>query len=107
MTLSVLPRAPRALLYSHGSVGLGHLRRTLNLAEALAERLDGIGMLRASGSWISLRFRLPPELEVVKLPSVDEGEHGVYTSRRLPGGFPFLVRLRSGLPAELMEGMGR
>lgn len=103
MSLSVLPRAPRVLFYSHDSFGLGHLRRTLNLAEALAERFEGIGMLLASGSEASLRFRLPPGLEVVKLPSVGKGERGEYTSRRLPGGFPSLVRLWAGLLAELVE----
>ena len=55
MSLWVLPRAPRVLVYSHDSVGLGHLRRTLNLAEALAERFEGtdlvVGHLEESPRW--------------------------------------------------------
>ncbi len=95
--------APRILFYTHDSVGLGHLRRTLTLAETLSQRLPDASFLLASGSEASLRFRLPKGLEVVKLPSVGKGSEGEYTSRRLPGGLPGLIRIRRALLLELVE----
>jgi predicted glycosyltransferase len=91
------------MLYSHDSVGLGHLRRTLTLAASLAEAFPGVSMLLASGSEASLHFKLPEGLEVVKLPAVGKGGQGQYTSRRLPGGLPSLVRIRRGLLLQLVE----
>lgn len=94
---------PRILFYSHDSVGLGHLRRTLTLADALSDRFPRGSFLLASGSEASLRFQLPRGLEVVKLPSVGKGEQGEYVSRRLPGGLPALVQVRRALLLELVR----
>jgi predicted glycosyltransferase len=94
---------PRILLYSHDSVGLGHLRRTLTLAQSLSENLENASFIVASGSEASLRFELPRGLEVVKLPSVGKGAMGEYTPRRLPGELGSLVRIRRALLLELVE----
>jgi predicted glycosyltransferase len=91
------------LLYSHDSVGLGHLRRSLTLASSLAETMPGASMLLATGSDAALRFELPEGLEVVKLPSVGKSEDGSYCSRRLPGGLPSLVRIRRAILMQLVE----
>lgn len=95
-------RPPRLMLYSHDSVGLGHLRRTLTLATELNRVLPEASLLLASGSEASLRFALPDGLEVVKLPSVGKGEDGGYLSRRLPCGLPTLIRIRRALLLQLV-----
>jgi predicted glycosyltransferase len=40
---------PRILMYSHDSYGLGHLRRTLSLAQAFVEHNPGLGVLILTG----------------------------------------------------------
>lgn len=91
------------LFYTHDAVGLGHLRRTLTLAEEFAQRYPGGSYLLASGSEAALSFRLPPGLEVVKLPSVGKGDSGEYNSRRLNSSLHGVVRIRRALLLELVE----
>ena len=55
------------LMYSHDSYGLGHLRRTLALAEAFVERDPGTNVLILTGSPLSGAFRMPEGVETVKL----------------------------------------
>ena len=75
--------APRALFCSHDTVGLGHLRRTLSLANGLSERLDGLNTLIVTGSAMAHGFRLQPNLDYVKLPSVSKVGDEDYQARTL------------------------
>ncbi len=95
--------APRVLLYSHDSVGLGHLRRTLNVAEAISDAFPGAAMLLASGSVCATHFPTPKGLDVVKLPSIGKDERGAYASRQLPQPLAATVALRR----ELLMGLVR
>lgn len=97
-------RGPRILIYSHDSVGLGHLRRSLTLAEALGEALPGARLLLATGSDCTSHFRLPPGLDVVKVPSVGKDGAGAYVPRHLADELPAVLRVRRGLLLELLEG---
>ncbi len=60
----------RILLYSHDGTGLGHLRITLGVAHALAQRCPDDALLLLTGSLNVSAFDLPPNLDFVKLPSV-------------------------------------
>ena len=71
---------PRVLFYSHDGTGLGHLRITLGLATDLAERRPDAAVLLLTGSDATQAFRLPPNLDYVKLPSMPK--------RRLYEGLP-------------------
>ena len=97
------PRAPRVLLYSHDSVGLGHLRRTLNVAGALERAFPGAVQLLATGSTCATHFATPRGLDIVKLPSVGKAGDGAYASRRLSQSLPSTVALRR----ELLLGLVR
>ena len=88
---------PRILMYSHDSYGLGHLRRTLSLAEAFVEHDPGLGVLILTGSTVSSAFRMPQGIDIVKLPSAVKVSNGVYKPGRLPIKFEHLRKLRSGL----------
>src|SRR5918996_797932 len=57
----------RILMYSHDSYGLGHLRRTLTLAEAFVERNRDASALILTGSTVSDAFRLPWGVDKVPL----------------------------------------
>jgi predicted glycosyltransferase len=85
---------PRVLLYSHDSVGLGHLRRNLVLASTLVERIPGASALVVTGSPCATQFPVPPGVDLVKLPSVTKDSKGEYTPRTLPQDRGFVVNLR-------------
>ncbi len=71
---------PRVLFYSHDGTGLGHLRIVLGIAVAFAERRPDVAVLLLSGSEAGHAFEVPPNLDVVKLPSMPK--------RRLYEGLP-------------------
>ena len=85
------------LLYSHDSYGLGHLRRTLALAEAFVEHNPGVSVLILTGSTVSGTFRMSQGIDIVKLPSAVKVTNGVYRPSRMPIKFEELRDLRSGL----------
>jgi predicted glycosyltransferase len=87
----------KILMYSHDSYGLGHLRRTLTLAEAFVERNRDASALILTGSTVSDAFRLPRGVDIVKLPSAVKVANQVYESSKMLIDFESLKDLRSGL----------
>ncbi|HXV61250.1 MAG TPA: hypothetical protein VEK15_11190 [Vicinamibacteria bacterium] len=98
MTLRDVP--VRILLYSHDSFGLGHLRRTLNIATALTRSFRRASALIVSGSPSVTQFRCRERVEVVKLPSVTKTSQGAYNVRTLGVDYPDLMQLRTRLILE-------
>jgi predicted glycosyltransferase len=84
-------------MYSHDSYGLGHLRRTLALAEAFVERDPGASVLILTGSTVSSVFRMSQGIDIVKLPSATKIANGVYEPSRMSIDFDTLTDLRSSL----------
>lgn len=76
--------SPRILLYSHDTYGLGHLRRTLNIAGQLAHDLPNASQLLITGSMVAGAFSLPPHLDLIKLPALSKRSSGHYKARALP-----------------------
>jgi predicted glycosyltransferase len=93
--------ASRIWLHSHDSFGLGHLRRTLTLAGAIAARLEQAQVLVSTGSAAATQFPLPPGVEVLKLPSATKDADGALVSRALRASLGELVGLRSATLAAL------
>jgi len=86
--------SPRALFYSHDTLGLGHLRRTLLLCEGLNQRFPALSMLVVTGSAMAHGFRIPPGVDYVKLPCVTKLGNENYTSRSLSIPFSTTWSLR-------------
>jgi predicted glycosyltransferase len=84
-------------MYSHDSYGLGHLRRTLALAEAFVEHDPEASVLILTGSTVSGIFRMSRGIDVVKLPSAVKIANGVYEPSRMSIEFEHLRNLRSRL----------
>ncbi len=84
----------RALFYSHDTLGLGHLRRTLAICQGLRARLGGLSTLVVTGSEMVHRFRLPAGVDYVKLPCVRKLDNEQYDSRCLDIPFETTLRLR-------------
>ena len=67
---------PRVALYSHDTVGLGHFRRNLAIAEALAASPLEPHILLITGSMIARSFDLPVRTDCITLPSFEKNPLG-------------------------------
>ncbi len=95
--MDVRPKIWKILMYSHDSYGLGHLRRTLALAEAFVGADPSTSVLILTGSTVSGTFRMSPGIDLVKLPSAIKVASGVYEASRMSVDFENLKDLRSAL----------
>ena len=71
----------RILMYSHDTMGLGHLRRCREIAHWLVARNDRLSVTILSGSPMSGKFRFHDRVRVVRLPAVRKLQNGDYMSR--------------------------
>jgi predicted glycosyltransferase len=60
--------APKILLYSHDTLGLGNIRRALLLAEMLGHHYSAASLLIVTGSPMIRAFTIPARTDYVKLP---------------------------------------
>jgi predicted glycosyltransferase/CheY-like chemotaxis protein len=86
---------PRIVLYSHDTMGLGHMRRNILLARTLAESRLKASVLLVSGAREIGRFELPAGIDCLVLPSYSKSVEGDYRSRHLDMETRELVNLRS------------
>jgi len=89
----------RALLYSHDTFGLGHLRRSRTIASALVEAGAADSALIVTGSPIAGRFDFPAGVDHVRLPGVVKMSDGSYTSSSLALDIDRMVALRGAIIA--------
>ena len=73
----------RALLYSHDTFGLGHLRRSRTIAAAMTGWDPSLAALILTGSPIAGRFDFPDRVDHVRLPGVVKLPDGDYASHNL------------------------
>lgn len=100
----------RIALSSHDSVGLGHVRRNLAIAHALARDLPDLigepvtGVL-LTGQASATAFETPDGWDWVVLPSITVGEGG-YRSRHLTAGIDRVTAMRGGAAAAVLRAFG-
>ena len=87
----------RVLLYSHDTFGLGHLRRSRTIAQALTAADPALSALIMTGSPIAGRFDFPDRVDHVRLPGVVKLPDGAYASHNLGVDIEETVKLRSAL----------
>ncbi len=87
----------RVLLYSHDTFGLGHLRRSRTIAQALAAHDPTVSALIMTGSPIAGRFDFPDRVDHVRLPGVVKLSDGTYASHNLGVDIEDTVDLRAAL----------
>ncbi|MBE1283843.1 MAG: hypothetical protein GJ676_11080 [Rhodobacteraceae bacterium] len=90
-------RAPRAMLYSHDTFGLGHLRRSRALAAAITHADPTASALILTGSPVAGRFAFPQRVDHVRLPGVIKRSDGSYMSRTLGTSIDETTSLRAAL----------
>ncbi len=83
------------MFYSHDTYGLGHLRRTLTLANDLRARMPSTSQLIITGSPVADGFPYPEGADYIKLPSVVKTGAGHYKSRSIAISFEELRDMRS------------
>lgn len=94
MTSSASKR-PRIALYSHDTMGLGHIRRNTLIAQTLVKAPLSADVLLISGIRESGAFALPPGIDSITLPAYRKLSDGTYRSRALDIELSRLVTLRS------------
>jgi predicted glycosyltransferase len=83
------------MFYSHDTYGLGHLRRTLTLANHFRAIRPEISQLILTGSPVASSFAYPDGADFIKLPSVTKDAAGAYEPRTLDGiDFPLIRDMR-------------
>lgn len=87
----------KILLYSHDSYGLGHLRRSQTIAEALVVADPTVSIIIVSGSPVIGRFEYPHGVDFVRIPGVIKLHNGDYSSHQLTCPIKELIQIRSDL----------
>ncbi len=74
---------PRILMYSHDTIGLGHMRRNANIAREVLRLRPDASVLMLIGCPAGLVFELPAGVDFVKLPSLVKLSRHEWRSDRL------------------------
>ncbi|GHG92328.1 glycosyltransferase family protein [Pseudodonghicola xiamenensis] len=90
-------RAPRVMLYSHDTFGLGHLRRSRALAGAITRADPEASALILTGSPVAGRFAFPHRVDHVRLPGVTKRSDGSYVAQTLGMDIEEITELRAAL----------
>jgi len=90
----------RVFLYSHDSVGLGHLRRNLAIAGEIGTTFPRSNILIVTGSPCATQFPLPANTDLVKIPSISKNEQGKYITQSFSGSLESTLKFRSDMILE-------
>jgi predicted glycosyltransferase len=85
----------RVALYSHDTMGLGHLRRNLLIAQTLAHSSLRVDVLMMSGAREACAYALPAGVDCLSLPGIGKGLDGSYHSRSLGIPLEELIAMRA------------
>ncbi|MFQ6550229.1 glycosyltransferase family protein [Aestuariibius sp. 2305UL40-4] len=97
-------RPQRIVLYSHDTLGYGHLRRNLLIAAALSEMTPRPEILLIGGMREAGAFVLPAGVDCVTLPAYAKQGDGSYRPRDLGTDLTRLTALRSQMIRSAVEG---
>ncbi|KCZ73403.1 putative glycosyl transferase [Candidatus Methanoperedens nitroreducens] len=93
----------RIALYSHDTMGLGHMRRNLLIAHALAQSPLHPVILMINGAYEVNTFTMPPGVDCLSLPALLKETNGEYKSRCLDISLQELITLRSNAIHSALE----
>lgn len=96
-------RRVRIALYSHDTMGLGHLRRNLVIAQSLAESSLEATTLLISGAHSANFFSLPERADLLTLPRLQKNPSGDYSSGQLDISVQDLISLRADSICSALE----
>jgi predicted glycosyltransferase len=93
------------MLYSHDSYGLGHIRRSLEIAKHLSDSIPQASLIMLTGSMQAHAYSLPERMEYIKLPALTKDAAGRYCSRLLPHAIDITVKLREKIILESIRNL--
>ncbi len=96
--------APKVLLYSHDTFGLGNIRRTLLLAEMLSLHYPAASLLIVTGSPMIHAFRIPPRTDYIKLPCLTRSDADRYDPAYLGSQQSEVAGMRRGVLEQTILG---
>lgn len=91
------PHAPRVLIYSHDTFGLGHIRRCRAIANALIASFPHISVIIVSGSSVISSFQFGDGVDYVRIPGVEKQSDGSYEPHHLNLDLGDTIRLRADI----------
>ncbi|AZQ68238.1 response regulator [Silicimonas algicola] len=74
---------PSVVMYSHDTIGLGHMRRNSAIARELVAQVPGVSVLMLVGCPAGMVFEPHPGIDYVKLPSLAKLGRGAYQAGSL------------------------
>lgn len=95
---------PRVVLYSHDTLGFGHLRRNLLLARALKSLPCAPDVLLIAGMHEAGAFDIPGGVDLITLPAYAKQSDGSYRSRRLSIDLRHLADMRARMIHAAVKG---
>ncbi|HEY7383295.1 MAG TPA: glycosyltransferase [Beijerinckiaceae bacterium] len=96
----------RVLIYSHDTFGLGHLRRSRAIANALVHEHPGLSVIILSGSPVIGNFEFDSGVDYVRIPGVTKLADGSYRSLNLNMSIDEAVALREGIILKTAQTFG-
>lgn len=93
------------MLYSHDSYGLGHIRRSLEIATHLSKSIPHASLVMLTGSMQAHAYELPERMEYIKLPALTKDVQGQYCSRMLPHAIDITSKLRQRIILESVRNL--
>lgn len=88
-------KKPRIVLYSHDTLGYGHFRRNILIADSLRKIAQEPDILMLAGMREAGRFDLPQGTDLITLPAYSKDADGGYSARHLALDLCDLARLRA------------
>ena len=89
--------APRVLIYSHDTFGLGHIRRCRAIANSLVASYPHISVIIVSGSSVISSFQFGDGVDYVRIPGVEKQSDGRYGPHHLNLDLHDTIRLRTDI----------
>jgi len=94
----------KLLIYSHDTYGLGNIRRMLAIATHLSKKHTDLSILLVSGSPMLHAFRIPAQIDYVKLPCLARLETGKYISTHQGVSIEQVLRIRANILRSTLTG---
>ncbi|WP_112663150.1 glycosyltransferase family protein [Microvirga flavescens] len=91
------PEGTKVLIYSHDTFGLGHLRRSRAIANAIVEKWPDASVVIISGSPVIGNFEFGSGVDYIRIPGVTKLPNGDYRSLNLNTPLDEAVTLRQAL----------
>jgi predicted glycosyltransferase len=89
--------ATKILIYSQDGFGLGHLRRNLNICTQIKKLYPRASCLIIADSPVAPFFKLPPNCDFIKIPTIVKVDTGIWRPDRLVMNYRELLAIRSDI----------